>query len=143
MISLAENNKQEAEQQVQESSSENVSGDRVEENHPSESNDETSEKESKKAEEETRETGADLGGADKVKAESAPSEAPRIANNLTEEPEAQEQSKKPERVDEAPAPVTISRTSSVAQEQQAPARPTPLYWRRLTARYMSVGPQPS
>jgi hypothetical protein len=141
VVSLGENNKQEVEQQVQEA----TSGDRVEEDHPSESKDGTSEKESKKTEEETRETGADL-GADKVKAETAPSDAPRIANALTEEPEAQEQSKKPERADEASAPPAVSRTASVAsvaQEPQPPARATPLYWRRLTSRYMSVGPQPS
>lgn len=141
VISLGENNKQAVEQQVQESTSENKSGDRVEEDHPSESKDGTSEKELKNTEE-TRETAADV-GADKVKAEIAPSDAPRIANTLTAEPEAQEPSKKPERADEAPAPTTISRTSSVAQEPQPPARATPLYWRRLTSRYMSVGPQPS
>jgi hypothetical protein len=142
VISLEENNKQEAEQQIQEATSENRSGDHVEEDHPSESKDGASEKESKKTKEETRETEADL-GADQAKAESAPSDAPRIANALTEEPEAQEESKKPERADGASAPQAISRTSSVAQEPQAPARATPLYWRRLTARYMSVGPQPS
>jgi hypothetical protein len=144
VVSLGENNKQEVEQQVQEPTSENTSGDRVEEDHPSESKDGTSEKESKKTEEETPETAADL-GADKVKAETGPSDAPRIANTLTEEPEAQEQeqSKKPERADEASAPTTISRTGSVSQEPQPPARAAPLYWRRLTARYMSVGPQPS
>ena len=144
VVSLGgENNKQEVEQQTQEATSENVSGDRVEEDRPSESKDGTSEKESKKTEEETRETVADL-GADKVKAETA--DAPRIANTLTEEPEAQEQTKKPERADEVSAPPTNSRTASVsslAQEPQPPARATPLYWRRLTARYMSVGPQPS
>jgi hypothetical protein len=140
--SLGENNKQEVEQQVQESTSENVSGDRVEEGHPSESKDGTSEKESKKADEETRETGTDL-EADKVKAETAPGDAPRIANSLTEEPEAQEESKKPERANEPSAPGAISRTSSIAQEPQPPTRATPLYWRRLTGRYMSVGPQPS
>ena len=134
VVSLEENNKQEAEQQIQEPTSENSSGDRVEEDRPSESKGESSEKESKKTEE-TPET--------KVKAETAPSDAPRIANTLTEEPEAQEQSKKPERADGASAPATISRSSSVAQESQPPARATPLYWRRLTARYMSVGPQPS
>ncbi len=134
-VSLGENNKQEVEQQIQESTSENVPGDRVEEDRPSESTDGTEEKESKKTEEETPET--------KVKAEAAPSDAPRIANTLTEEPEAQEQSKKPERADEASAPRTVSRTSSVTQEPQPPARATPLYWRRLTSRYMSVGPQPS
>ena len=139
--SLGKNNKQEVEQQVQESTSENMSGDRVEEDHPSESKDGTSEKELKKTEEETSK-GADL-EADKVKAETVPCEAPRIANTLTEEPEAQEPSKKPERADEAPAPPAISRSSSVAQEPQPPARATPLYWRRLTARYMTVGPQPS
>jgi hypothetical protein len=139
--SLGKNNKQEVEQQVQESTSENMSGDRVEEDHPSESKDGTSEKESKKTEEETSK-GADL-EADKVKAETVPGEAPRIANTLTEEPEAQEPSKKPERADEASAPPAISRSSSVAQEPQPQARATPLYWRRLTARYMTVGPQPS
>ena len=146
VISLGEKNKQEVEPQVQEATSENTSGDRVEEDSTSESKDGTSEKESKKTEEETRETGADL-GADKVKAETASSDAPRIANALTEEPEAQEESKKPERADEASAPpAAVSRTASVAsaaQEPQPPARATPLYWRRLTARYMSVGPQPS
>jgi len=142
VVSLGENNKQEVEQQTQEATSENMSGDRVEEDHPSESKDGTSEKESKKTEEETRETGADL-GADKVKAETAPSDRPHIASSLTEEPEAQEQSKKPEPADEASAAPTISRSASVASEPQAPARATPLYWRRLTSRYMSVGPQPS
>jgi hypothetical protein len=154
VVSLGENIKQEAEQQpqAQEATSENTSGDRVEEDHRSESKDGTSEKESKKTEEETRETvtGADL-GADKVKAETtAPSDAPRIASALTEEPEAQAQeqepSKKPERADETSAPRAISRSASIAssaQEPQAPARATPLYWRRLTSRYMSVGPQPS
>ena len=147
VVSLGNNNKQEVEQQVQEATSENTSGDRVEEDHPSESKDATSEKESKKTEEETRDTGADL-GVDKVKSETASSDAPRIASTLTEEPEAQEQepSKKLERADETSAPAAISRTASVAsaaQEPQAPARATPLYWRRLTARYMSVGPQPS
>jgi hypothetical protein len=143
VVSLGEN-KQEAEQQVQEATSENTSGERVEEDHPSESKDGTLEKDSKKTEEETPETGADL-EADKVKAETAPSDAPRIANALTEEPEAQEQeqAKKPERTDEAPAPPAVSRTGSVSQEPQPPARVAPLYWRRLTARYMSVGPQPS
>ena len=145
MVSLGENNKQGVEQHVQEATSENTSGDRVEEDHPSESKDGASEKESKKTEVETRETGADL-GADKVKAETAPSDAPRVANTLTEEPEAQEESKKPERADEASAPRAVSRTASVAsvsQEPQPPTRATPLYWRRLTSRYMSVGPQPS
>jgi hypothetical protein len=145
VVSLGEKNKQEVEQQTQEATSENLSGDRVEEDHPSESKDGTSEKESKKTEEETRETGDDL-GADKAKAETAPSDGPRIASALTEEPEAQEESKKPERADEASAPAPVSRTASVAsvaQEPQPPARATPLYWRRLTARYMSVGPQPS
>ena len=144
VVSLGENNKQEVEQQVQEAASE----DRVE--HPSaresKDSDGTSEKESKNTEEETHETGADLGAdADKVKAEPAPSDAPRIANTITEEPEAQEEkTKKPERIEEAsPSPAT-SRTSLIAQEPQPPARATtPLYWRRLTARYMSVGPQPS
>jgi hypothetical protein len=142
VVSLGENNKQEVEQQTQEATSENMSGDRVEEDHPSEPKDGTSEKESKKTEEETRETGADL-GADKVKAETAPSDGPHIASTLTEEPEAQEQSKKPEPADEASVAPTISRSASIAQEPQAPARATPLYWRRLTSRYMSVGPQPS
>jgi len=143
-VSLGESSKQEVEQQAQVATSENMSGDRVE--HPSELKDGTSEKESKKTEE-TREAGADL-GADKVKAETAPSDAPRIANALTEEPEAQEQeqerTKKPERADNASvASAANSRTSLVSQEPQPPARATPLYWRRLTARYMSVGPQPS
>jgi hypothetical protein len=145
VVSLGENNEQEVEQQVQEAASENMSDDRVEEDHPSESKDGTSEKESKKTAEETRETGAEL-GADNVKAETAPSDEPRIANTLTEEPEAQEESKKPERADEASAPPAVSRSASVAsvaQESQPPARATPLYWRRLTSRYMSVGPQPS
>jgi hypothetical protein len=144
VVSLGEKNKQEVEQQVQEATSENTSGDRVDEDRPSESKDGTS-KESKKTEEETRETGADL-GADKVKAETTSNDAPRIANALTEEPEAQEESKKPERADEASAAPAVSRTASVAsaaQEPQPPARATPLYWRRLTSRYMSVGPQPS
>ncbi|KAF8504681.1 hypothetical protein F5888DRAFT_774347 [Russula emetica] len=144
VVSLGENNKQEVEQQTQEATSENMSGDRVEEEHPSEPKDGTSEKESKKTEEETRETGpgVDL-GADKVKAETAPSDGPHIASTITEEPEAQEQSKKPEPADEASAAPTISRSASIATEPQAPARATPLYWRRLTSRYMSVGPQPS
>ncbi len=140
MVSLGENSKQEVEQQIQEATSENKSGDRVEEDHPSESKDGTSEKGSKKTEE-TQET-----GVDKVKTEAASSEAPRIANMLTEEPEQdQEQTKKPERADEAPATAvpTTTRTASVAQDPQPPARATPLYWRRLTSRYMSVGPQPS
>jgi len=140
VVSLGENSKQEVEQQIQEATSENKSGDRVEEDHPSESKDGTSEKGSKKTEE-TQET-----GVDKVKTEAASSEAPRIANMLTEEPEQdQEQTKKPERADEAPATAvpTTTRTASVAQDPQPPARATPLYWRRLTSRYMSVGPQPS
>lgn len=144
VASLGENNKQEVEQQAQEATSENTSGDRAED-HPSESKDGTSEKESKKTGEEARETGADL-GADKVKAETASNDAPRIANALTAEPEAQEESKKSERAVEASAPTTVSRTASVAsaaQDPQPPARAAPLYWRRLTARYMSVGPQPS
>jgi len=142
VVSLGESSKQEAEQQIREATSENGTGDRVEEDRPSESKDETSEKGSKMTEEETPETGADL-VADKVKTETAPSEAPHIANTLTEEPEAQEQTKKPERVNEVSAPSAPSRTSSISQEPQPPARAAPLYWRRLTARYMSVGPQPS
>ncbi len=142
MVSLGENSKQEVEQHTREATSENGPGD-VEEERPSESKDGASEKGSKKTEEETRETGVDL-VAD-VKTETAPSEAPRIANTLTEEPEAQEQTKKPERVDGTSAPSAPSRTPSVAQEPQPPARATPpgLYWRRLTGRYMSVGPLPS
>ena len=149
VISLGENNKQEVEQQIQEAASENNSGDRVE-GDPStqEATDGSSEKEPKKTEEtleETREAKVDS-EADKLKAETAPSEAPRIAATLTAEPEEQEQPKRPARAVEAPAPApaTISRSASVASEAQPLARAaTPLYWRRLTARYMSVGPQPS
>lgn len=134
MESLGETNKQEVEQQVQEATSENRSGDdRVEEDR-SESRDGSSEKEPKKTEE----------TPDKVKTETTSSEAPRIANALTEEPEAEEQTKGPERAaaNEAPVPPAAPQTAPVAPEPQAAARPTPLYWRRLTSRYMSVGPGP-
>jgi len=144
VVSLGEDNKQEVEGQIQEATSENGSGDRVEED-PSESKDGSSEKGSKKTEE-TRETEIDS-EADKVKTETPPSEAPRVADTLTEEPEAQEETKGPERVEEAsgsPAnPRTASAQAPVAPESQPAARATPLSWRRLTARYMSVGPQPS
>jgi hypothetical protein len=151
VISLVENNKQEFEQQIQEATSEaNRSGERVE-GDPSvqEATGESSEKEPKQTEE-TRETKVDS-EAGKVKTETAPNEVPSIAATFTAEPEEQEQTKKPERAeraeraDQVPAPpAAISRTASVASEAQPQARPTtPLYWRRLTARYMSVGPQPS
>lgn len=148
MISLVENNKQEVEQQTQEATSEtNRSGERVE-GDPSvqEATGESSEKEPKQAEE-TRETKVDS-EADKVKTETAPREAPSIAATFTAEPEEQEPTKKPERTeraDQVPAPpAAVSRSASIASEAQPQARPTtPLYWRRLTARYMSVGPQPS
>jgi hypothetical protein len=150
VISLGENNKQEAERQIQEATSENSSGDRAEGDPPTqEATDGSSEKEPKKTEEtleETRKAKVDS-EADKVKAETPPSEAPRIAAALTAEPEEQEQPKRPQRAVEAPAPAppaTISRSASVASEAQPLARATtPLYWRRLTARYMTVGPQPS
>jgi hypothetical protein len=143
VVSLGETNKQQAEQQVQEATSENRSGDdRVQEDR-SESRDGSSEKEKKKTEE-TLGTGVDS-EADKVKTETTSSEAPRIANTLTEEPEAEEQTKGPERAaaNEAPVPPAAPQTAPAAPEPQPPARPaTPLYWRRLTSRYMSVGPGP-
>jgi hypothetical protein len=141
VVSLGESSKQEVEGQTQEATLENGPGDRVDED-PSESKDESSEKGPKKTEE-TRETGIDS-EADKVKTETTRSEAPRVADTLTEEPETQEETKGPERAEEASGPPANPRTAApVAPEPQPPARAAPLYWRRLTARYMTVGPQPS
>jgi hypothetical protein len=143
VVSLGESNKLEVEGQIQEAASENESGDRVEED-SSESRDGSSEKGPEKTEEETLETGIDS-EADKVKTETTPSEAPRIADTITEEPEAQEETKRPERTDEASGLPANPRTAppAVAPEPQPAARTAPLYWRRLTSRYMSVVPQPS
>ena len=161
MISLGENSKQEVERQIQEAASENRSADHVEED-PSKSRDGSSEKGPKKTEE-TPQIAIDSEGdkakteitaseaprqtgigseANKAKTETTASEVPRIAETLTDEPEAQEQTKTPGRADEASGSLANPRTAPAAPEAQVP-RPTPLYWRRLTARYMSVGPQPS
>jgi len=133
-----EDKPQEVEQQTQEVTSEDSTNDQVEEI-PRESEDGATEKELKKTENQ-RELG-DGFGADKVKLETISREEPRIAATLSEEPEAQEQTERQVRANEPAAP--SSRASSITApppEAQVPARAAPLYWRRLTARYMSVGP---
>jgi len=128
---VGENSKQEVEQQVQKATTENNPGERVEAN-PSGLGDETSEKGPKKTES-SGETTNDI-TANKVKSEAATSEVARIASTLTEEPEAQEQTATQGRTDEVAEPPVTSRPTAVA-EPQPPVRATPLYWRRLTARY--------
>lgn len=139
MISLGESKQQDVERQTQEASP----GD-VEEPSP-ELGDGSSEKGSKKTET-TPETGDDF-GSDKVKVEiteATPSEAAQVADTLTEEPETEEQAERPGRDDEAakPQPPAKPQAAPVA-EPQPPTRATPLYWRRLTSRYMSMPPPPS
>jgi len=136
-MSQGENNKQDAEQQIQKATSDNNPDDRVEEHAP-EIGDETSEKGSKKTED-TRETRDD---ADKVKSEAVPGEVAPITGVLTEEPQARDQTQGQGRADEAAGPPASSQPAPVA-EPQPPARATPLYWRRLTARYTAVAPQAS
>ncbi len=128
---MGENNKQEVEQQVQKATTENNPGERVEAN-PSGLGDETSEKGPKKTESSGETTNDST--ADKVKSEADTSEVARIATTLTEEPEAQEQTATQGRADEVAEPPVTSRSTAVA-EPQPPVRATPLYWRRLTARY--------
>jgi len=136
--SAGENNKQEVEQQIQKANSENNPSDRVEEV-ASKTGDETSEKGSK-AIESPGETRYDV-GADKVKSETASGEVASIAAALTEEPEVQEQTETQGSASEAAArPAGPPRPAPVAE---AANRATPLYWRRLTSRYMTTSPMPS
>ncbi|KAI9452807.1 hypothetical protein F5148DRAFT_1235268 [Russula earlei] len=111
---------QEVEQQIQEAKSENSS-------------------------EAPRAPGDDT-GADQVKLETIRNEEPRIANTLSEEPEAQEQTERPVRAASDGGAQPRSRSSSLLAplpEAQAPTRATPMYWRRLTARYVPIGPAAS
>jgi len=138
-----EDKPQEVEQQTEEATSGKSTNDRVEEG-PRESGDGATEKGSKESEN-PRESG-DGFGADKVKLETISREEPRIADTLSEEPEAQEQTERQVRASE-PAAAPSSRSSSLAAplgpDAQVPPRAAPLYWRRLTARYMSVAPASS
>ncbi|KAI0002244.1 hypothetical protein BJV74DRAFT_43321 [Russula compacta] len=138
VISLGENNQQDVEQQTQEATSKNSPGD-VEEP-SSELGDGSSEKGLKKTET-TLETENDF-GSDKVKVETTSSEAAQVADTLTEEPETQEQAERSGRADEAAKDPAPAKPQAVV-EPQPPARATPLYWRRLTSRYMSMPPPPS
>jgi len=133
---------QEVEQQIQEATSENSTNDRVEED-PRESRDGAAEK-GLEMTGNPRESG-DGFEADKVKLETISSEGPRIANTLSDEPEAQEQTETHVHADEPAAPSSraSSLTAPQGPEAQASSRPTPLYWRRLTARYMTMAPASS
>jgi hypothetical protein len=111
----------------------------VEEN-ASKAGDESSEKGSK-AMESSGEARDDV-GADKVKSETASDQVAHIAAALTEEPEAQETVGR--RSSDSARPANSQPTPAAAESQpQAAARPTPLYWRRLTARYMTTSPMPT
>jgi hypothetical protein len=141
VTSTGEDNKKDVEPQIQNVKSENNPGDRVEEIAPK-AGDETSEKGSK-AMESSGEARDDV-GADKVKSETASGEVAHIAAALTEEPEAQDQTVGRSSDDAAARPANPQPTPAAAESQpQAAARANSLYWRRLTARYMTTSPMPT
>jgi hypothetical protein len=140
---MGEDNKQDVEPQIQNVKSENNPGDRVEEI-ASKAGDETSEKGSKTMES-SGEARDDV-GADKVKSETASGEVAHIIEAaLTEEPEAQGQTVGRGSSDDAAArPANPQPTPAAAEPQpQVAARANSLYWRRLTARYMTTSPMPT
>lgn len=116
---------------------ENNPGDRAEEV-PPKAGDEILEKGSK-AIESPGETRSDV-GADEVKSETASGEVARITSALTEEPQAQEQTEREGSADDAAAARPAN--PQPAPVAEAAPRATPLYWRRLTSRYMTTSPMP-
>jgi hypothetical protein len=134
-VNPVEENEQEDEQQVQEPTTENNPSDSVDTVAvPSGPGDETLEK-VPKTEETSSETRNDV-ASDTVKSETT---EPRIAVALSEEPEAQAPTETQGRAsDELAKPPADLQPAPVAEPPVA--RATPLYWRRLTARYMTTLP---